>query len=726
MTDRQALLDSAWNLFRAGRFVEAENLLLGATHSFAQDADACFLLGAARHAQERLPQALEAFQQAVHLAPSHLQAQQACALLLTQLGRPLEALAVLQGLLREQPRDAQILTNTAILLEDLRQTDQALLHYERALEAQPDFLDALQNRGALLVRQGRLDEALANNRQLARRHAGLATAHYNLAETLLAMAHYSAAIEACDAALRIEPAHAAALLDKGLALAAEGRLAEAEACLQAVRRDDPLVARKLADAASNQVPIELDARAIYLVKGFERLEACDWSQRDTYLERFTSFIREPGAAPLTDRALPFRALAVGLAPELQFELSRNVARHVVENARALCPAGFAHARRSGGRIRIGYLSPDFRHHALGYLSRRLFSLHDRDRYEIHGYALCADDGSAIRRDIERGCELFLDLSGFDALAAARRIHADGIDILVDMMGYATAPRSEILALRPAPLQVSYLNYVGTMGADFMDYQIADAVLLPPAVARWHAERIAFLPGSFYLYDDAQEAGAAAPAAQALQRREWGLPEQGVVFCCFNNAYKIEPEIFSLWVRLLDQVPGSVLWLLYSGAAACANLRQAAADRGIAAERLVFARRVEPSLHLARSRLADLFLDTPRCNAGTTALDALWAGVPVLTCPGNSMASRLAASAVTAVGLAEMVAPDLAAYENRARDLAADPEKLAALRQRLAILRKTAPLFDTRRYVRDLERAYAAMWRRHEQGLPPQSFAVPVA
>ena len=364
------------------------------------------------------------------------------------------------------------------------------------------------------------------------------------------------------------------------------------------------------------------------------------------------------------------------------------------------------------RLRIGYLSADFQQHATALLLIESLEAHDRTRFELFAYSYGADskDG-AMRERVERSVEHFTDIRDLGDAEAATLIHADGIDILIDLKGYTQATRTAILLLAPAPLQVNYLGYPGTLGIACCDYLITDAFLTPAGSAADYSEALAYLPHSYQPHGRHVAPDAMPTRAQA------GLPAAGIVFCCFNQAYKITPEMFSVWCQLLLMVDDSVLWLL-ADAGAEANLRNAAFGLGIGAERLVFAPDRSQAEHLARLQLADLVLDTAPYNAHTTASDALWAGVPIVTCAGATFASRVAGSVLNAVGLGELVTNTLDDYFELALALASDPARLAEIRARLAASLPTAPLFDVAGYTRDLEALYEAMWARRQLGLPP--------
>jgi predicted O-linked N-acetylglucosamine transferase (SPINDLY family) len=372
------------------------------------------------------------------------------------------------------------------------------------------------------------------------------------------------------------------------------------------------------------------------------------------------------------------------------------------------------------RIRVAYISADFRAHAAATLTAGMFEQHDRRHFEVIGASFGPDDRSPMRARLSSAFDSFLDVrEKSDAEIAALLRHME-VDIAVDMMGFTEGCRPGILAQRPAPIQVNFLGFPGTMGAPYMDYVIGDEVVIQERAHPFYREKVVTLPHSFMPSDSTREI-----AARVFSRLEEGLPEDGFVFCCFNASYKINPRIFDVWMRLLTKVPGSVLWLGQANAEAQRHLRDEAQRRGVPAERLVFARFVDSAAeHLSRLGLAGLFLDTMPYNAHATANDALWAGVPVLTCAGESFAGRVAASLLHAVGLAELVTDSLQAYEDRASELARNPDALACAKEKLARNRAVAPLFDTARYVRHLESAYAEMWRRSQHGLPADNFVVP--
>jgi predicted O-linked N-acetylglucosamine transferase (SPINDLY family) len=437
------------------------------------------------------------------------------------------------------------------------------------------------------------------------------------------------------------------------------------------------------------------------------LHCCDWRDLDARIRALRDQVRRDIPAA------PFTLLAVCDAPAEQLHCA---ARHVREALPAQPPLARA-TRSAPGRIRLVYLSADFHEHATAYLMARLFELHERSRFELIGVSYGPDDRSAMRERVVRAFDRFIDVREMSDAAAARTIAGLQPGILVDLKGHTAQSRLGILAHRPAPLQIAYLGYPGTSAAPFIDYLIADRVVIGAQEEDLYSEKIAYLPHSYQANDDTVVL-AAAPPREAL-----GLPPQAFVFCCFNAAYKLTPRFFDIWMRLLARLPASVLWLFDPGPAGVRNLRVAARTRGVEPERLIFASRVGHAQHLARQQRADLFLDTLPYNAHTTASDALWAGLPLVTCAGTTFAGRVAASLVMAAGLPELVTHSPADYEALALSLAREPQALARVREKLARNRAGAPLFDSARFCGDLERAYLQMWEIQQRGEAPRSFDV---
>jgi predicted O-linked N-acetylglucosamine transferase (SPINDLY family) len=459
--------------------------------------------------------------------------------------------------------------------------------------------------------------------------------------------------------------------------------------------------------------LALDAdRQIRFLRGdyrHARMRMNDWAGFETDLLRMVGAIRRDDAL-----VAPFVLLSLLDAPALQRRSAEIYVRELSPKV-PLAPLA-PHPRHE--KIRVGYFSADLRNHAVAMLAAELFELHDRSRFELTAFALGPDTRDELRSRVEAAFEHFLPVDHLSdhQIAALAREHQ--IDIAIDLGGYTRDSRSGIFALRAAPIQVSYLGFLGTMGAPFIDYLIADPVLIPPESRQHYSEKIAYLPS--YQVNDSKR-----PLPQkTFSRAELGLPPDGFLFCCFNNTYKITPDTFDSWMRILTAVPDSLLWLLGSCEPAERNLRREAEQRGIDPKRLCFGRSLPFADYLARYRTADLFLDTLPYNAGTTASDALWAGLPVLTLPGQGLQARMAASLLTAAGLPELIASDRPHYERLAIGLATDPQRLAALKHKLALQRSRCALFDTPAFTRNIETLFQQMYDRHHAGLPPEHLNPP--
>jgi len=552
-------------------------------------------------------------------------------------------------------------------------------------------------RGIEHWKRGDLAAAQAALRRATRQHPGYASALSNLGMVLIECRQHEEGLALLRRAVEVDPRHAGAQNNLGVAMILGNNPAAAVKHLQAAIEADP----ELAEAHANLLgPL---------------MEICAWPALDRKLKEILALAERSPPEVWAERVRPFDLMALPVPRELQRAAGRYHAQKLV---RSVSHARAAPAPPAAERIRVGYVSSDFRNHATTHLCIGLFGRHDRSRFEVTAYSFGADDGSHYRRRVEAECEHFVDVTALSLDQTVRRIASDGIHVLVDMKGYCGGGRPEIFARRAAPIQVSYLGYPNSMHAPFMDYIVADRVVIPQADAHWYSEAIAWLPGAYQINDCEQSIDDRVPS-----REEQGLPERGFVYCCFNNSYKIEPNIFASWMRILKAVPDAVLWLYRSNVPAKYALWKAAESHGVERRRIVFATGMPKPQHLARLRLADLVLDTHYYNAHTTTTDALWAGVPVLTWPGEMFASRVAASLLTAVGLPELIAATQDEYERRAIALAGDPQALAALRARLAANRLSTPLFDTGAHVAHLERAFETMWAAHARGEPPRAFMV---
>jgi predicted O-linked N-acetylglucosamine transferase (SPINDLY family) len=577
-----------------------------------------------------------------------------------------------------------------IALGDYARAEQALL---RETGAYPDSANAHNTLGVARVNQGKNQEALAAFRAALRIDPGHAEANSNAGAVLRALGRPEDGLPYLQRAVAAQPGLADAHQNLGLVLHALRRYEEAAASFRQVL------------ALAPRTPYALSSLV------WSELFACDWRELGQHIGALREQVR--GDAVL---AAPFTLLAVSDSPAEQRRCAELYVRETLGGAREPLWRG---ERYQHARLRLAYLSADFHEHATAYLAARLFELHDRARFELIGVSYGPDDRSPMRARLQRAFERFVDVSALSDAQAARLLRDMEVDIAVDLKGLTADSRITILAHRPAPLQVTWLGYPGSVGAPYIDYVLGDRTVIPAAEEGAYTEKVACLPATYQATDATTSIADWAPS-----RAQAGLPEDGFVYCCFNNTYKLNPLIFDVWMRLLAGTPGSVLWLLAPGAAAASNLRRSAAQRGIDPARLVFAPRLARAEHLARQRLADLFLDTLPYNAHTTATDSIWAGVPVLTCIGTTFAGRVAASLLGAVGLPELVSDSLADYEALALKLAHDSAALAGVRAKLARNRLTQPLFDSERFCRHFEAACRRMWEMHERGEPPQSFSVP--
>jgi predicted O-linked N-acetylglucosamine transferase (SPINDLY family) len=577
---------------------------------------------------------------------------------LRELGRQQDALAGYDQAIIQNAANADLYADRGDILAALEKHDDALASYGRAIEINPLHADALIGRSEILGRRMQHEEALADlNRALS-----IVTDNFRglfmRGRVLTNLQRYRDAGADFERALLLRPEH-------------------------------PYLQGSILEC---------------------KLNCCDW--RTIEQERAAL-----GAAVCAGQRVtrPIVNIIVSDSPEIQLQC----AKLWIQNEFATTPAPlWSGERYQHGRVRVGYLAPEFGYNPVATQMAGVFENHDKSRFEIALFPFGRAYGSEMRSRIESACERIIDIHTMSDGEAARHLRSMEIDILVDFAGLSGSNRTGVLALRPAPIQVSYL-FPGTTGADFIDYFIADRVVIPESHRRHYSENVVYLPDTFMPNDSKRPIGTRKPT-----RSELGLPADGFVFCCFNNSFKYTPEMFDVWMRLLRSVEKSVLWLPQFNEAVVENLRKEAEQRGVSAERLLFARFVaSPAEHLARLQVADLFLDTLPYNAHATACDALWVGLPVVTCIGSTFAGRVAASLVRAVGLTDLVTRTLEEYEALALRLATDRSLLADVKATLARNRSSYPLFDTARLTRNLEAAYDTMWQRSQSAQKPMAFDV---
>jgi predicted O-linked N-acetylglucosamine transferase (SPINDLY family) len=616
-----------------------------------------FRQATALHQAGRVADAEHIYGQIIKAQPKHFESQFLLGVVYAQRGSHAEALRQFDVALRLNPKSAAAYNSRGVALGKLKRVTEALASFDRAIVLQPDNAEALSNRANALRELDRAEEALAS----------------------------------CDRAVALKPDYADALNNRANVLLRLKRYEDAVGDFERVLQVSPDFAY---------------ATGMLL---HTKMQLCDWRGFEPDLAAVTADVRA-GKGVTT----PFAFLSQSGAARDQLLCSQGWVREKCPPAPTPVYRGDKYRH---DKIRVAYVSADFGDHPTSYLLAGLIEEHDRARFKVVGVSLGAGAPGDMRSRIAGAFDQFIDAGRKDDRETAGLLRHLEIDIAVDLMGFTQESRPGIFALRPAPVQVNYLGFPGTMGAAYMDYVIADRFVIPPERRDAYSEKIAYLPDVFQANDAKRRMSDHVPS-----RGETGLPETGFVFCAFSNSYKITPAMFEVWMRLLRRVDGSVLWLLGSAAVA-ANLRREAQARGVVPERLIFAPRVPYAEYLRRYQLADLFLDTAPFNAGATASDALWAGLPLVTCAGEAFAARMAGSLLQAAGLPELVTSSLEDYERRALGLAQEPAAIAALKAKLAQRRASCDLFDSRRFRRHLEAAYQTMWQRHQAGTPAESFVV---
>jgi protein O-GlcNAc transferase len=706
-------------------YAEADRLLSQAVKINPRSVEALTNRGMALDKAARPKLALASYEKALSINPNFVTALNNLGNVLWRLKRSEEALAKLDKAIALQSNHCDALCNRGNVLCDLRRYDEAVASYDRALIFNPRDALALHNRANALLQLKRSQEALASYEQAIAIAPHDLLILYDQGNALLELSRAEEALASFDKLLATQPEHTEALNRRGMALAMLGRSEEALMSYDQVLAIKPDHIEALNNRAALLATLNryIEARDSYDrilqaypdhpfafgALAFCELAMCHWNKTAALARELEPHINEGKSI-----VGPFASLAYCADPALQLKCAQTY----IEKSLPSRPALRRGASHQHEKMRIAYLSADFRRHPTAYLTAELFELHDRNAFDVIGFSFGDDDQSDIRNRIMRSFDQFHDVRSRSDHEVARLLHDLEIDIAVDLKGHTQNARCGILAYRPAPIQVSYLGFPGTTGAPFIDYVIADETVLPFDQQPFWTEKIVHLPNSYWVTDSKLRISTHTP-----DRRDVGLPESAFVFCCFNRSYKINPPVFDVWMRLLGSIDGSVLWLFGANDQALVNLRQEAKARAIDPDRLVFAQRLELADHLARHRLADLFLDTLPYNAHTTASDALWAGLPIVTCLGSTFAGRVCASLLRSVGLPELITHSLTDYEALATKLASDPVLLGSIRRKLEHNRNHCPLFDTDRVRRDIETAYRTMWEISKRGEAPQSFKV---
>jgi protein O-GlcNAc transferase len=553
------------------------------------------------------------------------------------------------------------------------------IHYRQALACDPYFADAHCYFGNLLKDLGRIDESIQYYLNAIRIRPDYGDAHANLANSYKDSGRVDVAVQQYQVALRLKP-----------------------------------------DS------VEIFCNFVHSLQ-----LVCAWAHREQNLQRLVQMTKEQLQKGLLPSVQPFHAMVYPLSPQLTVDISVAYAQKALDAVAPSLPSVqqfvVPHEAQlvldADPRLKIGYVSSDFREHPLAHLMQNVFRFHDRARYKIVCYALSADDGSPYRAAIQAGAEYFTEIHHLPVDQAAQQIKLDGIQILVNLNGYTKGACNELFALEPAPLQVSYMGFCSTLGAKYVPYLITDEITSPPSSQEYYTEHLLYMPHSYFVNDHMQSHRSLLANKDMPVRSQYGIPSDKFVFANFNQLYKIDPIVFDSWARILRRAPNSVLWLLRFPPYGEANIRMEAQARGIPDGQIIFTDVAPKDEHIRRGVCADLFLDTTSCNGHTTGWDILWSGTPMITCPGQSMCTRVAASLLTAIGCPELIAEDMVEYEDIAVRFATDVVAMQEQRQKIIRNRETKPLFQTQRWVQNLQRLYDELWRRHAAGEQPSGFKV---
>ncbi|XP_068664848.1 probable UDP-N-acetylglucosamine--peptide N-acetylglucosaminyltransferase SEC [Aristolochia californica] len=728
-----------------------------------------------------LNRALAYYKEAVKLKPTFADAYLNLGNVYKALGMPQEAILCYQRALQARPDYSMAYGNLASVYYEQGQLDMAIIHYKQAIACDSAFLEAYNNLGNALKDAGRVEEAIncyrsclafqpnhpealtnLGNIYMERNLISAAATYYkatlavtsglsapfsNLAIIYKQQGNYAEAISCYNEVLRIDPLAADGLVNRGNTFKEIGRVNEAiQDYLRAVAIR-PTMAEAHANLASAykdsglvEVAIKSYTQALLLRPDFPEATCnllhtlqcvCNWDDRESKFSEVEGIIRRQIKMSVLPSVQPFHAIAYPLDPLLALEISRKYAAHCSLIASRYSLPPFSHppcfpvkSDKGSGRLRVGYVSSDFGNHPLSHLMGSVFGLHNRENVEVFCYALSQNDGTEWRQRIQSEAEHFIDVSSMSSDLIARMINEDRIQILVNLNGYTKGARNEIFAMQPAPIQVSYMGFPGTTGATYIDYLITDEFVSPLRLAHIYSEKLVHLPHCYFVNDYKQKNRDVLEPVFRHKRSDYGLPEDKFIFACFNQLYKMDPEIFNTWCNILMRVPNSALWLLKFPAAGEMRLRAYAAAQGVHSDQIIFTDVAAKNEHIRRSALADLFLDTPLCNAHTTGTDVLWAGLPMVTLPLEKMATRVAGSLCLATGFGEeMIVNSMKEYEDKAVELAENRPKLQALTNKVKAARLTCPLFDATRWVKNLERGYFKMWNLCCSGAQPQHFKV---
>ena len=707
----QNLVLKGFELHKLGSILEAAKVYFDVLKLEPNNFDALHLLGMIAAQNKDYEQAFTYLAKAIEVNPIEAAAYSNLGMALHESGRPEEAIVFYKKALELNPDLIDALYNCAGSYQALNNLSMALNLYNEVLRINPELFQAHNNRGNVLQKMHRFQEAFDSYGEAIKINANFPEPYNNLGNLFYVKSDHSKALENLNKALEIRSDYAEAYNNRGNVKVALKLNEEALADFQRAIELDPSYAEPHHNCANlfldthryeealvrYELALALKPNYEYVhgAQVYTKLQICDWTDLELQTAQLITKIALGEKA-----AIPFLGISLIDSGPLQKQIAQTwvADKHLASDD--LPPLLLGAPKAKGAKIRLGYYSTDFHNHATMYLMAKLFEAHDHSQFELFAFSFGPFADDAMRKRAVAAFDHFIDVKDQSDLEIAKLSRQLQIDIAVDLKGFTQYSRTNIFAHRAAPVQVNYLGYPGTMGASYMDYIIADRVLVPPGSEQFYTEKVVYMPHSYQVNDDQR-----VIADTVYTRTQLGLPDTGFVFCCFNNNYKILPPTFDGWLRILKAVPDSVLWLLEDNPTAAKNLQQIAMNKGLDPVRLIFAKRMPLAEHLARHRLADLFLDTLPCNAHTTTSDALWAGLPVLTLPGETFASRVSASLLNAIGLPELIANTQVEYEKRAIDLAQSPEILAQIKGKLMVNRKISPLFDTKQYAKDLEGLY---------------------
>ena len=682
------LIGQALQLLQNGSPVEAEKVFLKILNLDQNNLPALEILGVIAGSKGEHANSANYLAKAVKIDPNNPSLHYNLAKALSECGRDAEALPHHEQVLRMASNNPDAWLNYGKSLVTLKHNHEALVAFNRALSIQPNYFEALLNQSAILNELKKNEDALAAADRAISLRPDFAQAWLNKGVSLKALNQLDAAIACYEKAILLQPDFAEAWSNKATALKDLKRYKES------------IAHYSRALEISSSMPY-LRGEILHL-----RMKIGDWDNFDESIQKITQEIIAGKKV-----ILPFAALALFNSEEMNCKVAHIAAD---TNSVALRPNVSSIPDDQNQKIKLAYYSADFRGHPTSYLMSQLFKLHNRDQFEIYAFSLLnGGESDAMRKQLMTYFDHFIDVENLSDQEVVALSREQKIDIAIDLGGQTMDARTAIFALRAAPIQINYLGYPGTMAAHHHDYIIADAITIPPENQSFFTEKIIYLPDSYQVNNDQKEI-----SSRLFSKEELGLPSDQFIFCCFNNNFKITPEIFSTWMNILKNVNGSVLWLFEDNDYIKNNLVKEAEVRGISGDRLVFAKRIGQQDHLARHRVADLFLDTLPYNAHTTASDALWCGLPVITMMGDSFPGRVAASLLDAIGLPELITHSLEEYELLAIKLATDPAELKKIKAKLADNRMTMPLFNTALFCHHLESAYSKVYDRHLNGLTP--------